>query len=182
MSFLKRNTWGWREEDCTIRIQKNLVRSRCVDHESRVIEQRREKQEKQMYSVSWGHRVAQNSQTPFGVLTQCAWTLDLWKPMLRPRQRLMKPQMNKGFSFHMQLQLAKNFPPWQLQLSGGHLQAKKQEDLTGYLCFHFVCRLFFKGDYVGPGICRFAQESCFIFHRPFKQESCAYYLLMTLFL
>lgn len=60
-----------------IRIQKNLVRSRCVDHESRVIEPRREKQEKQMYSVSWGHRVAQNSQTPFGVLTQCAWTLDI---------------------------------------------------------------------------------------------------------
>lgn len=144
MSFTGRNTWGQRKVVCTIWITKNPHKL-CSCRPWKAGRQGAETQGNGTDSVSWGHRTAAKSQGPgFGVLTQHARTLSIWKPALGSRQRLIKPQMNKGFCLHMQ-------PANGQKLSSAaattvmrsSLLEKKQEDLIGHLCYHLVYRLFF---------------------------------------
>lgn len=76
-SFVGRNRWGRREDDCLI--WENLVPSRYVDHGKWGDWAKTEQQENRISSVSWGRRAAQNSRDPRLEGHQCAWATGIWK-------------------------------------------------------------------------------------------------------
>lgn len=104
----------WRAKEgclCDLDYKRILVSSGHVAHgKPGDWAKEREAGEWDLFSELRWQRSPQQPNPWFGVLTQCVWTLGMWKPALGPRQRLIKSQMDKGFYFHMQPAIGQELP------------------------------------------------------------------------
>lgn len=135
MFFHKAKQWGWGEEG---RVWMRHVPSSTKERGKRV------------GFSQWAEvtRLGRTAEPPFGAFTPQAWTFGIWKPARGPRQRLIKPQMNQGFYFHVHLATGPELSCAAVTtFMGSSLlekkKNKKQEGLIGSLCCQLACRLFF---------------------------------------